>query len=550
MRVVDLGEVGMKKLLCAISLIFSQMCFADYIVVKGDKLPYQELTKEEFDQVSKILNKYQFPMCLGYISEYRKSMKEKYFHFRKTAEPFKYYEKVPSISGKMAKKQLQKWDPEKLKEQFEEKNSAEGTRKRTYVEYPQSIFYDPSLGDLTQAEINELCELGEQEFLQKKITEINPEFKLIFVPKTMYEYLFFVVFLRNLKDLIAHPDIIDLQKQIKEESDLTSAKKKQLEEDLRNKLIDLFNNTKYALASIILVNSNFFKKDSRDERIIKDKNIIFYLNNKIVEELNNKNLGEITSDSIEELVNSSCEFCSLLKEVAPFSEIFFDILSVPNYWKNVRKGFVRKHFDQELQKRQSLCVPGAFIKEEFETHNKNEFLLYREFSSIVNEDDGALFLDKIIKILPEFTLLHDINDYGISYGNSLYAGFFRDPTACVIYFPLCEKRSVYALKINECNFVKNKKSFVRRHLIIPPLNTIEGLLSKGELFHSRLMTLDPGVLRRKTKNKNLPTKKELDIEKEYQDYLQENAVILNKTDDKFISYEEWYEQNESKPKEK
>lgn len=91
--------------------------------------------------------------------------------------------------------------------------------------------------------------------------------------------------------------------------------------------------------------------------------------------------------------------------------------------------------------------------------------------------------------------------YGLSYGNSLFAGIFNDVGASAFTyifdqdFIMREKgeniSSVgYFLFIPKLDYLKEFiENGIENRLFIAPVNTLNGLISKGELFHSRVLAV-------------------------------------------------------------
>ncbi len=76
--------------------------------------------------------------------------------------------------------------------------------------------------------------------------------------------------------------------------------------------------------------------------------------------------------------------------------------------------------------------------------------------------------------------------YSLSYGNSLFAGAFRDQGACTFSFAVgCNV--CYALEIDKASYVFNRGC--NGLFFVSPLPTLSGLFGCGEIFHSRTRIL-------------------------------------------------------------
>ena len=82
--------------------------------------------------------------------------------------------------------------------------------------------------------------------------------------------------------------------------------------------------------------------------------------------------------------------------------------------------------------------------------------------------------------------------YSIAFGNSLFAGCYRDHSACAYAFlngvrassfmAGFSKNSGYVLFINKYDYIKNQNAAL---FFIPPLSTLAALIQSGEFFHAR-----------------------------------------------------------------
>jgi hypothetical protein len=85
-----------------------------------------------------------------------------------------------------------------------------------------------------------------------------------------------------------------------------------------------------------------------------------------------------------------------------------------------------------------------------------------------------------------------LGGHSLSFGNSLFAGVFFDPGACVYDFAL-ENETCYALRIKKYDYVTSHCDGL---FIISPLPTLGAMLADGELFHSRTLVVNPNLERK------------------------------------------------------
>lgn len=99
---------------------------------------------------------------------------------------------------------------------------------------------------------------------------------------------------------------------------------------------------------------------------------------------------------------------------------------------------------------------------------------------------NKLFRKRIQKISPEYSLK------SLSYGNSLFAGFFNDPTACTfeIFFNNDDNQEQinYLLPISKYDYCFNESSDLSSLFTIAPCSTPLSLYAQGEVFHSRSLS--------------------------------------------------------------
>ena len=127
---------------------------------------------------------------------------------------------------------------------------------------------------------------------------------------------------------------------------------------------------------------------------------------------------------------------------------------------------------------------------EYEARENNKTVLFRGSSAIEIEirknKKRVTLLGSSIKEGSLFgTILENYRSknntpYSISFGNSLFAGFFNDKGACAYEF--LNSRGGYGLAISKKDQIEHESSNL---LFIAPLGTLAGLFEQGEYFHSR-----------------------------------------------------------------
>ena len=132
------------------------------------------------------------------------------------------------------------------------------------------------------------------------------------------------------------------------------------------------------------------------------------------------------------------------------------------------------------------AIVKKYIKTEYEAREQNKALLVRGTQSMhnINIEVNNLLKDKI-----KWHRNRNDIDYSLSFGNSLFAGYFNDQSACAYFFL---KKSNwdrnndpavgYSLFVDKDEYMKNRNSQL---FFIPSLTTIASLMASGEYFHPR-----------------------------------------------------------------
>jgi len=139
----------------------------------------------------------------------------------------------------------------------------------------------------------------------------------------------------------------------------------------------------------------------------------------------------------------------------------------------------------------NATILSQVLSIEYEARKKNKGLLLRgapeRFLSVVGEGESPIaVMDTMIQEKYFFTDVAKAykeqrnKRYSVSFGNSLFAGWFEDKLGCV--YDYLSRRPGYALLID-------KKAYVRTHnndlFLIAPLAPIVAIFSAGQWFHSR-----------------------------------------------------------------
>ena len=143
------------------------------------------------------------------------------------------------------------------------------------------------------------------------------------------------------------------------------------------------------------------------------------------------------------------------------------------------------------------AIVKKYIKTEYEAREQNKALLVRgttslhninfEIKNLSDENLGCISLSE--NKIKRYINKKNLEPYSLSFGNSLFAGYFNDQPACAYFFL---KKSNwdrnndpvagYSLFVNKDEYMKNRNSQL---FFIPSLTTVASLMSSGEYFHPR-----------------------------------------------------------------
>ncbi|MFH1461797.1 MAG: hypothetical protein ABIF12_02545 [bacterium] len=332
--------------------------------------------------------------------------------------------------------------------------------------FPMSLRNLQMLYELKQSDLNRLCN-DEKQFIQDKLREAGLDLRLIFIPNIMYELM-----------LVTN----------KKSYDFIREKKSSIESFSMDK-----DTGDYIFDDTVEINKQFNSMKYFNDFEFFDRDVYFRINNFIL------NLLLKFSDSFDiydlhDFFNKYILFLgdqgAVLKFTDPLDENSNDFYChrrrivdhLANEYKN-------KLFRSNLFALESMAYQNGFLP------------LYRGTSGFEPNLDS---LRTKVKGLNGF----DFAEYGISYGNTLFAGLFIDDDACTYNyifdlellsdatFTIYEKDQNYgySLFISKLDYIKSKLNSgsdgIYDLIFIPPISVLNGLFSFGELFHSRVLQFD------------------------------------------------------------
>ena len=288
---------------------------------------------------------------------------------------------------------------------------------------------------ITKAELDEFFapnkSYGEERLVQKKLQEVilssEIDLHVMFVPTTLYE-LFCLKNASKIKD----KDLF-LSTQFLNESDADKA--------LRVLKIELKNR-----------NNHFMKTDIDTENgfALINRLLSEYVVVRHPELFHQQNIVDVSNGIQEEAQHDTFAFLK--------------VLGLKNFDTNI----IAKSIDCEYQARKL-----------------NKALLYRATSFIDKIDQDGLRIkllastqraaaDKFYKVPAKY--------YSVSFGNSLFAGYFHDKGACVYHYLVKNAGlNFYTVFIDKQEHILSQEPL----FFIPSINNLSSLYASGEIFHPR-----------------------------------------------------------------
>ncbi len=332
----------------------------------------------------------------------------------------------------------------------------------------------------------ELLKNNEEDFLVKKLSSEFQNIKIKYIPDTLYQILYHDLALSELESEKDQKKYYPTRTKYTENTNLHEIENKNefsntitLSEKIQNKLY-IENKYSYEINQLC-IETDFNKK-------------------------NNEDYGEIAEERLYELFQRSKKYSDIQKKkhLIPFLILRYKI--------DDTLCDESKDFNLIIQE----------VKQETIAHLNNELLLFRSTGGYQLKDETKT-LDGIINTKGSSQLLE-----GLSYSYHLLDGVFHDSalladsekgSACTYAYAKARwYRPMYMLKISKKQLY-NPDSFESKILIQLPLTgALAGLFGYGEHFHPRI-----GV-----KHLNLMTQEQQqDLENQFQDYLKNNAFIMN-----------------------
>jgi hypothetical protein len=338
--------------------------------------------------------------------------------------------------------------------------------------------------------------INEEEFLRKKLREINLKLDIAFVPTILYELF-----------CVAHANTID---ELNITSPIVSAAS--LDNRIHKLITQSSQSVKQVLEIYDIVNSKY--PDVRRARQAVNNAFILHLQN-LLTDPDIKFNRDIKETHVSDIIK---ELCFTIKNKL-FEKIEFTMANQSGTalykLKELLNPLNIRHDNRQAAENPQKDFFARIVKLEYDARDQFAGILYRALGpmityipkeratvpiidSILNQDYDKDEYTKLLKSYENSTdivsLLQMIKFRTVSYGNSLFAGFYFDPGACVLKY-LSGNTIGYSLFIDKRGYLKEiaaQMSGKSTNAInagnifrISPFNTIVGLFAQGEFFHSR-----------------------------------------------------------------
>ncbi len=346
-------------------------------------------------------------------------------------------------------------------------------------QFPLYLRNPEMVKSLSAQELYFLCD-NEKSFIEQKLKEAGSNLKLIFIPTVFYEFI-----------ILTDTHLCEELKQV-EVIKYETFELPVLMEDER---------TFFSYFQESLNSCNY------DNDFYVSKNFYYKVNNAIFTCLKNNSFSLI--ESFSTIIDQ------LLKEYNDQE------IEQPQVEQNVITKYILKYLTGNIEYFKRILYL------EIVSSNYGCFSLYRGTCGY----EGRL---DVLKVESE-SMASGLCGYGLSYGNSIFAGVFSDHGASVFTYIfdndfIQRERSEdsktigYSIFITKLNYVKKFiENSLDDFLFVAPVNTINGLISKGELFHSRILATS-------SYNEYIVRKKR----REFHNYLKHHAVIINKPENLIV----------------
>lgn len=193
-------------------------------------------------------------------------------------------------------------------------------------------------------------------------------------------------------------------------------------------------------------------------------------------------------------INLDKDVISIVSDPSKNLSALYEVFLKANHQQALASLFLQLNdsfYESFLAKKSPGITPliEQVCQEERLAHQANKQLLYRVAPLLLCQlPDGSrsqlLFLPLVAdkQKINLFVTNEKIGSYALSYGNSLFAGYFFSQNACVFHY-LCystQGSAFHILSIETKLLMDAKQSL----FAIPPLSPLAALLAKGEWFHA------------------------------------------------------------------
>jgi hypothetical protein len=357
-----------------------------------------------------------------------------------------------------------------------------------------SIAHADQMESMTSEKIHPI---NEEPFLREKLSKINPQLDIAFVPTILFELFCWYSMEQGLLPNLADAELGQFFKA----------------RNFDNKILEILKDSSNSIKNALLL----YDQINVNPQVQKSYQII---NNAFVEFL--QTILKNTPGKMEDLKTSTLSL--IIKELCfSIKDHLFKSLTLSEFYK-------KNAFLQPLNMMYSNTVDAQnpekdffarIIHLEYEAHEQFAGILYRGLGALYAYSPSKRTIVPIIDSM--LNMQYSVNEYqqllqayakpegissfinfatlrSISYGNSLLGGMFEDPEACALHYFYNPKTLGYALFIDKRSYLKgiaaqiHKKpttTFESDIFRISPFNTIVSLFAQGEFFHSRSIVYVP-----------------------------------------------------------
>ncbi len=320
-----------------------------------------------------------------------------------------------------------------------------------------TVIANSSLASEESAELFSNKAYAEEQFITEKLQKINSNYRALFIPTALYELFAIIYYSGSLENCLKKIEKSFFLGSINLQINLNSIDKKN--QQIKEKNYDLYR-----------ASNSFFYSDA-----------FFIINNELISALFDfyKPAKKIKNKEVlsAELKNRVPDFAAFLLKNKKSSGIDLKESLLPSSNTLNKSSILARALSLEYEaaeaNRTVLFRGSSGIELKIRKHSSNNRNRLELLGSSIKEEG-------LFNTILERYSSRNYKPYSVSFGNSLFAGYFNDKGACA--YEYLYSFGGYALFLDKKDQIEHESSNL---FFIAPLGTLAGLFERGEFFHSR-----------------------------------------------------------------